>query len=189
MACPFPFRFHGPFIRAPSRRLPIPATFLCMTSVSGVEARRAAFFVLQEQAATGAFLKDLFGPGRRDLREDDAALARAICFGVLRMQRLLDYNLEAHAPRGIEGTSLRIAFAIGGCPLLFLAVPPAFAAVQLRVRLVKREAWRAESGLANAVRKALAREALRVTQGHDVRSLAVRHSHPEWMARRWGKEL
>ncbi|HLU69292.1 MAG TPA: transcription antitermination factor NusB [Fibrobacteria bacterium] len=160
-----------------------------MTSVSGVEARRAAFFVLQEQAATGAFLKDLFGPGLRDLREDDAALARAICFGVLRMQRLLDYNLEAHAPRGIKGTKLRMALRIGACQLLFLSGIPAFAAVNTTVELVKREVGRAESGFANAVLKALAREGLRVPPGHDVRSLAVRHSHPEWLVRRWGKEL
>lgn len=160
-----------------------------MTSVSGLEVRRAAFFILLEQSATGGFLKDLFGPGLRGLRDDDAALARALCFGVVRLQRLLDHNLDMHAPRGIKGSKLRMALRIGAYQILFLSGVPAFAAVNTTVELVKREVGRAESGFANAVLKAVARDGLRVPPGQDVRSLAVRHSHPDWLVRRWVKEL
>ncbi len=160
-----------------------------MTSVSGLEARRAAFLILLEQAATGGFLKDSFGPGLPGLRDDDAALARAVCFGVVRLQRLLDYNLDAHAPRGIKGTKLRMALRVGAYQILFLSGVPAFAAVNTTVELVKREVGRAESGFANAVLKAVARDGMRVPPGNGFKSLAVRYSHPEWLVRRWGKEL
>lgn len=160
-----------------------------MSNVTGYEARHAAWRILLEQEATGAFLKDLFTAGLRDLREDDAALARAICFGVLRTRRLLDFNLDAHAPRGIKGTKLRMALRVGAFQVLFLSSVPAFAAVNTAVELVKSEVGRAGSGFANAVLKAVARDGLREPAGNDFKSLAVRYSHPEWMVRRWGREL
>lgn len=160
-----------------------------MSNVTGYEARRAAWLILLEQEATGAFLKDLFPAGLRDLREDDASLARAICFGVLRSRRLLDFNLDAQAPRGIKGAKLRMALRVGAHQLLFLSGIPAFAAVNTAVELVKTEVGRAESGFANALLKAVARDGLRDPVGNDFKTLAVRHSHPEWLVRRWGREL
>src|SRR5690606_5744441 len=154
-----------------------------MSNVTGYEARHAAWRILLEQEATGAFLKDLFTAGLRDLREDDAALARAICFGVLRTRRLLDFNLDAHAPRGIKGTKVRMALRVGAFQVLFLSSVPAFAAVNTAVELVKSEVGRAGSGFANAVLKAVARDGLREPAGNDFKSLAVRYSHPEWMVR------
>jgi 16S rRNA (cytosine967-C5)-methyltransferase len=160
-----------------------------MSPVSGIESRRAAWSVLLEQEATGAFLKDLFPAGLRDLREDDAGLARAICFGVLRHRRLLDYNLDAHAPRGIKGAKARMLLRIGAYQLLHLSGVPDFAAVNTAVEIAKHDIGRPESGFINAVLKAVARDGLRLPPGNDFKSLAVRHSHPEWLVRRWGKVL
>jgi 16S rRNA (cytosine967-C5)-methyltransferase len=160
-----------------------------MSSVSGLESRHAALLLLLEQEATGAFFKDLFPAGLRDLRDDDAGLARAICFGVLRMRRLLDFNLDAHAPRGIKGAKLRMLLRIGAYQILYLSGVPSFAAVNTTVELVKQEVGRAESGFANAVLKAIARDGLVTPKGNDFKSLAIRYSHPEWMVRRWGRAL
>jgi 16S rRNA (cytosine967-C5)-methyltransferase len=160
-----------------------------MTAASGIESRRAAWSVLLEQEATGAFLKDLFPAGLRDLRDDDAGLARAICFGVLRHRLLLDYNLDAHAPRGIKGAKARMLLRVGAYQLLHLSGVPDFAAVNTAVEIAKRDIGKPESGFINAVLKAVARAGLRTPPGNDFKSLAVRHSHPEWLVRRWGKAL
>lgn len=160
-----------------------------MTVVSGIESRRAAWKILLEQEATGAFLKDLFPEGLAALREDDAGLARAICFGVLRHRRLLDYNLDAHAPRGIKGTKLRMLLRIGAYQLFFLSGVPDFAAVNTAVEIAKYDLGKPESGFMNAVLKAAARDGLQTPPGNDFKSLGIRHSHPEWLVRRFGKEL
>jgi 16S rRNA (cytosine967-C5)-methyltransferase len=160
-----------------------------MLEVTGIDSRLAAYHILREQEQTGAFFKDLFPLGLAALREDDAALARAICFGVLRTRRLLDYNLDAHAPRGIKGGALRALLRVGAYQILFLSGVPAFAAVNTTVELVKREIGRPESGFANAVLKAVARDGLREPPGNDFKSLAIRHSHPDWLVRRWGRAL
>jgi 16S rRNA (cytosine967-C5)-methyltransferase len=160
-----------------------------MTVGSGIESRRAAWKILLEQEATGAFLKDLFPEGLSALREDDAGLARAICFGVLRHRRLLDFNLDAHAPRGIKGTKTRMLLRIGAYQILYLSGVPDFAAVNTAVEIAKYEIGKPESGFLNAVLKAVARDGLKTPPGNDFKSLAVRHSHPEWLVRRWRREL
>ena len=160
-----------------------------MPPVTGLDPRLAAYHLLREQERTGAFFKDLFPTGLALLRDDDAALARAICFGVLRTRRLLDHNLDAHAPRGIKGGALRALLRLGAYQILFLSGVPTFAAVNTTVELVKREVGRPEAGFANAVLKAVARDGLREPQGNDFKSLAIRHSHPDWLVRRWGRAL
>ncbi len=160
-----------------------------MTVVSGIESRRAAWKILLEQEATGAFLKDLFPEGLSALRDDDAGLARAICFGVLRHRRLLDFNLDAQAPRGIKGTKLRMLLRVGAYQLFYLSGVPDFAAVNTAVEIAKYDLGKPESGFMNAVLKAVAREGLRTPPGNDFKSLGIRYSHPEWLVRRFGKEL
>src|SRR5215217_3195296 len=73
-----------------------------MPPVSGTESRWEAWRILREQETDGVFLKDLFAQRLGRLPANDADLVRAICLGVVRRRRLLDYNLDAHAPRGIK---------------------------------------------------------------------------------------
>jgi 16S rRNA (cytosine967-C5)-methyltransferase len=160
-----------------------------MPPVSGIESRRLAWSVLLEQDTTGAFFKDLFAMRLGALREDDAALARAICLGVLRFKRLLDYNLGLHASRNINDARLRMLLRVGAQQILFLSGVPDFAAVNTTVEIVKREIGKPEAGFANAVLKAVARDGLRVPEGNTLKALAVRYSHPEWLVRRWAAAL
>lgn len=148
-----------------------------------------AWRLLIGQEAEGIFLKELFPARLADLRDDDAALARAICLGVVRRKRLLDYNLERHARRGIRDPRLRMLLRVGAYQLLFLSNVPDFAAVNTAVEIAKREFGKPEAGFANAVLKALARDGLQEPRGNDFASLAVRHSHPDSLVRRWGRAL
>jgi 16S rRNA (cytosine967-C5)-methyltransferase len=155
----------------------------------GVETRLIAWQLLLEQESEGAFLKDLFPSRLAGLRDDDASLVRAICLGVVRRKRLLDYNLEQHARRGIRDPRLRMLLRVGAQQILFLSGIPAFAAVNTAVEVAKREFGKPEAGFANAVLKSVARDGLLEPRGNDFASLAVRHSHPDALVRRWGRSL
>jgi 16S rRNA (cytosine967-C5)-methyltransferase len=160
-----------------------------MPAVSGTESRWEAWRILREQETDGAFLKDLFAQRLGRLPANDADLVRAICLGVIRRRRLLDYNLDAHAPRGIKNGKLRQLLRVGAYQILYLSGVPDFAAVNTAVEIAKQEFGKGEAGFANAVLKAVAREGLREPKGNDIKSLAVRHSHPEWLVKRWHKAL
>src|SRR5690606_10791705 len=135
------------------------------------------------------FLKDLFPARLAGLRDDDAALARAICLGVLRHRALIDHNLGLHAARGVKDARLRQLLRVGAQQLLFLTAVPAFAAVDTTVEIAKREFGKREAGFANAVLKAVARDGLREPAGNTMRALSVRFSHPGWLVRRWSRAL
>ncbi len=155
---------------------------------SGVPARHAAWRILLEQETGGAFLKDLFATAR-GVPERDAALVRALCFGVMRWRLLLDDNLDACAPRGIRGARLRMLLRVAAYQLFFLSGIPDFAAVDTAVEIAKREFGRAQAGFANALLKAVARQGLRRRPGNDAASLSVNFSHPRWLVERWSRDL
>jgi 16S rRNA (cytosine967-C5)-methyltransferase len=155
--------------------------------IPGFPAREAALRILTAQAEEGAFLKDLFPRHAADLPKADRALVRAICLGVVRNQSLLDYNIDAYARKPPAGP-LRSILRLSAFQILFLDVPP-FAAVNLGVELAKRHADRHVAGFANAVLKKIAAEGLKRAPGENVKALAVNHSHPEWLVRRWHKRL
>jgi 16S rRNA (cytosine967-C5)-methyltransferase len=157
--------------------------------VSGIESRHQAYRILREQEATGAFLKDLFVTHLGIFPANDADLIRTICLGVIRHRRLLDYNLDAHATRGIKNAKLRLLLRIGAYQILFLSGIPDFAAVNTMVEVAKQEFGKMEAGFANALLKAIAKAGLRAPEGNDLKSLAVRHSHPDWLVKRWHREL
>ncbi|MCD6023946.1 MAG: Sun protein [Fibrobacteria bacterium] len=157
--------------------------------VSGIESRHQAYRILREQEASGAFLKDLFVAHLGVFPAQDADLVRAICLGVVRNRRLLDFNLDAHAARGIKNAKLRVLLRIGAYQILFLSGIPDFAAVNTVVEVAKREFGKMEAGFANALLKAIAKAGLRAPEGNDLKSLAVRYSHPDWLVKRWHREL
>jgi 16S rRNA (cytosine967-C5)-methyltransferase len=157
--------------------------------VSGIESRHQAYRILREQEATGAFLKDLFVAHLGIFPANDADLIRAICLGVVRNRRLLDYNLDAHATRGIKNAKLRVLLRIGAYQILFLSGIPDFAAVNTMVEVAKQEFGKMEAGFANALLKAIAKAGMRAPEGNDLKSLAVRYSHPDWLVKRWHREL
>ncbi|HET7909384.1 MAG TPA: 16S rRNA (cytosine(967)-C(5))-methyltransferase RsmB, partial [Nitrospira sp.] len=88
-------------------------------------------------------------------------------------------------------TAVQMLLRLGAYQLLFLDRVPASAAVWESVNLAKMQARtlkRDWSGLVNAVLRALIREpnpAWPSIEDDAARALAVRHSVPEWLSRRW----
>jgi 16S rRNA (cytosine967-C5)-methyltransferase len=155
----------------------------------GTASRRTAWRILLEQEAGGVFLKDLFASRLRGFSREDADLIRTICLGVTRWKRLLDYNLDLQAQRGIRDARLRVLLRVGAFQLFFLSGIPAFAIVDTAVEIVKGEFGKSEAGFSNAVLKALARHGLRHHPGRDLKALAVNKSHPDWLVERWSRAL
>lgn len=155
--------------------------------IPGLPSREAALRILLAQESEGAFLKDLFPAHTAGLAKPDRALARAICLGVVRNRTLLDFNIRAFASKP-PGEPLRSILRMSAYQILFLDVAP-HAAVNIGAELAKREAGKHQAGFANAVLKKIAAQGLQRAPGESLRSLAVNHSHPEWLVRRWHKRL
>lgn len=109
--------------------------------------------------------------------------------GVTRQRRWLDFLL-AHFYRGELDRmepALRQILRIGLYDVLFLHTPP-HAAVHEAVELAKRHVRPKAGGLVNGVLRAVLRGLADLPEpdtGDPVRDLAIRTSHPTWIARRW----
>jgi 16S rRNA (cytosine967-C5)-methyltransferase len=157
-------------------------------------ARKIAYEVLHRVEAEGAYASDVLhtelGAG---VRQDDAALATELTLGVLRWRGLLDFLLEPSLKKPVARLDLPVAIALrmGLYQIRFLERVPARAAVNESVELVKRARKTSAASLVNAVLRRASAEAkdspekfLPPGVSTDAR-LAIVHSHPEWMVRRW----
>ncbi len=155
-----------------------------------VSARARALDRLVRVERDGAYADAFAGgasEGEADAREERQAAEYVA--GVTRQRRWLDYLL-AQVYRGDLGameSPLRQILRIGLYDILFLRTPP-HAAVSEAVELAKREVRPKAGGLANGVLRAVLRAGDRLPApdtGHPARDLAIRHSHPTWIVRRW----
>jgi 16S rRNA (cytosine967-C5)-methyltransferase len=115
--------------------------------------------------------------------------AREYTAGVTRRRRWLDFLLA----RVYDGTlddmdaPLRQILRVGLYDLLLLSTPP-HAAVNEAVEAAKRRVNPGAASLANALLRTLQRRQDALPQpdtGDAADDLAIRHSHPTWMVRRW----
>ncbi len=166
-----------------------------MSSVQGIESRRKVYQTLMAYYQGQGFLKDLFtsslqegdGPRSQNNSRDsrDIALIHEICYGVLRNQSLLDYNLRTLVERFPKETELIILFRLGLYQLYFLDQVPAFAIVNTCVEIAKEQGLKRQSGFLNAVLKKASSRELAFPKGKKAPDLAIRYSHPLWMVERW----
>lgn len=156
--------------------------------MQGYASREAALNILSEQETSGAFLKDLFGRHTEALPKPDRGLVREICLGVIRNLSLLDYNIDLYAAKKPGRGTLRTILRLTAYQLFFLEVKD-FAAVNVGVELAKHRAGQHQGGFANAVLKKMIAAGLQKAPGETLKALAVNHSHPEWLVRRWHKRL
>jgi 16S rRNA (cytosine967-C5)-methyltransferase len=130
----------------------------------------------------------------RGLDERDRALAMRLSFGTVQRRGTLDHLVERLAERPPErlDASLLAALRLGLYELLFLDGAPDRAVVADAVELAKRGGGRGH-GLVNAVlRRAIREGGPRLLDGlgdATPADAAIRHSHPEWIARMWWEEL
>ncbi len=132
----------------------------------------------------------LHGEARR-LRLDarDLALATQLAYGTVQRMATLDHVIESLTPRPVAKLDAPVlaALRLGVFQLTFLDRVPAHAAVGESVELAKRDAPRG-AGLVNAVLRRAAREARPLVDALPDATpgqAALRHSHPEWIARLW----
>lgn len=128
-------------------------------------------------------------------RREDRALFRALVGAVLRHRSRLDAVLDGlldRTPVAELPPPIRAALRLGAAQILLFDGIPAHAAVDTSVELAARHGHRGTAGLVNAVLRRLGRDGRarweewdRLEAKDPVETLALRHSHPAWLVRRW----
>ena len=154
-------------------------------------ARACAFAVVRRVFEQDAWADRALHAEARRLALDprEHALATQLAFGVVQRRATLDHLIEQLAARPVDRLQAPVlaALRLGMFQLVFLDRVPAHAAVAESVELAK-PASRGGAGLVNAVLRRAAREGrARVAALPDGTpgEAALRHSHPEWIARLW----
>jgi 16S rRNA (cytosine967-C5)-methyltransferase len=155
-------------------------------------ARACAYAVLRRVCDDGAYAELALRAQARELDARDRALAMRLAYGAVQRRGTLDYLIEhlaQRAPRRLDASVLA-ALRLGLHELLYLSGAPDHAVIDDAVELAKR-AGRGH-GLVNAVLRRATRDgaALLVQLDDDTPArAAIKHSHPDWIARLWWEEL
>jgi 16S rRNA (cytosine967-C5)-methyltransferase len=157
-------------------------------------ARRCAFAVLRAVFEHGAYADKALQSQATDLDERDRALAMRLSNGAVQRKGTLDHLIErlAERPAAALDPPVLAALRLGLYELIYLDGAPDYAVVADAVELAKAQG-RSGHGLVNAVLRRAAREgpAALLSELTDAtpEQAAVKHSHPEWIARLWWQEL
>jgi 16S rRNA (cytosine967-C5)-methyltransferase len=154
-------------------------------------ARHCAFAVLRRVFEDGAWAdRALRGEAERlGLDARDLALATRLAYGAVQRRATLDHVIETLSGRSLDRLEPAVvaALRLGIFQLVYLDRVPDHAAVGESVELAKAES-RGGAGLVNAVLRRAAREAASLVGAlpdGTPEEAALRHSHPEWIARLW----
>jgi 16S rRNA (cytosine967-C5)-methyltransferase len=157
-------------------------------------ARRCAYAVLRRVFEQGAYADQALQADSRELDARDRALAMRLAYGAVQRRGTLDHLIErlaARPPARLEAPVLA-ALRLGLYELLYLRGSPDYAVVADAVELAKANA-RGGHGLVNAVLRRAAREGagelLGALADATPEQAAIKHSHPEWLARMWWRYL
>jgi 16S rRNA (cytosine967-C5)-methyltransferase len=127
------------------------------------------------------------------LPDADRRLAHELAAGVLRQRSALDLQLAPLVPRGWSSVApeLQDILRLGAYQLTGLDRVPSHAAVDTSVELAKENGGARPAAFVNAVLRRLARTEPSATSpaGDDAEGLAVEHSHPVWLVRRWVEQF
>ena len=158
-------------------------------------ARRCAFTVLRRTFEQGAYADRAMRAqaGRAGLEGRDLALATRLALGTVQRRGTLDHLIEILTERPVERLDppTRAALRLGLFQLCFLDGVADHAVVDESVQLAKASR-RGGHRLVNAVLRRAAAEAGTLLESLDdatPQAAAIRHSHPEWVARLWWDAL
>ncbi len=160
---------------------------------SAVPSRACAYSVLRRVFEGGAYADKALQTHARGLDGRDRALAKRLAYGAIQRRGTLDHAVEIFAerpPTGLDGHVLA-ALRLGLYELLYMHRAPDHAVVADGVQLAK-EGGPAGHGLVNAVLRRGAREGPGLVEAltdDTPRDAAIKHSHPEWIARMWWTQL
>jgi 16S rRNA (cytosine967-C5)-methyltransferase len=157
-------------------------------------ARGCAYTVLRRVFEHGAYADQALLAEAGDLDARDRALAMRLAYGAVQRKATLDHLIEQLAERPPERLDAPVlaALRLGLYELLYMRGAPDYAVVADAVQLAKAHA-RAGHGLVNAVLRRAAREGSAALLGglsdETPQEAAIKHSHPEWLARLWWESL
>src|SRR5271155_2214716 len=156
-------------------------------------ARRCAFAALRRVFERGAYADEAFQAEARELDARDRALAMRLAYGAVQRRGTLDHLIEilAERPPGRLDPPVLAALRLGLYELLYMGGSPDYAVVADAVELAKARGSSGH-GLVNAVLRRATREGpalLGALDDDTPEHAAVKHSHPEWVARLWWREL
>jgi 16S rRNA (cytosine967-C5)-methyltransferase len=158
------------------------------------DARACAYAVLRRVFEQGAYADQALHAESRTLAPRERALAMRLAYGAVQRRGTLDRLIEGLAERPVArlDAPLLAALRLGLYELLYLDGAPDYAIVADAVELAKINA-RAGHGLVNAALRRAAREGPQALLGAladaTPEQAAVKHSHPQWIARMWWREL
>jgi 16S rRNA (cytosine967-C5)-methyltransferase len=157
-------------------------------------ARRCAYTVLRRVFERGAYADQALQAEASELDARDRGLAMRLAYGAVQRKGTLDHLIERLAERPPERLDPPVlaALRLGLYELLYLGGSPDYAVVADSVELAKAHG-RSGHGLVNAVMRRAAREGpgalLGALDDDTPERAAVKHSHPEWIARMWWQLL
>jgi 16S rRNA (cytosine967-C5)-methyltransferase len=157
-------------------------------------ARSCAYTVLRRVFERDAYADEALQAESGELDARDRALAMHLVYGAVQRRGTLDHLIESLAGRPVARLDAPVlaALRLGLYELLYLSGSPDYAIVADAVELAKRDA-RAGHGLVNAVLRRAAREGAEVLLGAlddaTPEQAAIKHSHPDWIARLWWQTL
>lgn len=124
------------------------------------------------------------------LSRQDTALATEIVYGTIQRLNTIDYVLKGRVkgwPNKVEPW-VRSLLRLSYYQLRWLDRVPAHAVTDEAVRIAKKRGHAGIAGLVNGVLRGLLREGLTPTLPAglpEAERIALEHSHPEWLVRRW----
>lgn len=135
-----------------------------------------------------AYANLILPPMIRDLEERDAAFATELTYGTLRMLGLYDRILNSVSTRSIleMDIEVRAVLRAGAHQLLSMRTPP-HAAVDTSVDIARKFSGQSGSKFVNALLRRVSEKDIeewiaQLSEGKSRgESLAIRHSHPEWI--------
>jgi 16S rRNA (cytosine967-C5)-methyltransferase len=157
-------------------------------------ARRCAYAVLRRVFERGAYADRALTAEAEQLDPRDRALAMRLAYGAVQRSGTLEHLIEqlSERPAAQLDPPLLAALRLGLYELLYLRGAPDYAVVADAVELAKAYA-RAGHGLVNAVLRRATREGPEALLGaladDTPEHAAIKHSHPEWIARLWWQTL
>ncbi|HKV44226.1 MAG TPA: 16S rRNA (cytosine(967)-C(5))-methyltransferase RsmB [bacterium] len=139
-----------------------------------------------DRAFSGALLRRTLD--RAGLSPSDEALATEITLGTLRHRAEVDWVLGRFTRTPLDDlpSPIRTVLRMGAYQLLFLDRIPPSAACSEAVELAKRVGHPGTARLVNAVLRRVASSPVAIPDDAATpEGLALRHSHPAWLIRRW----
>lgn len=148
-------------------------------------ARATALRVVRRVFEQGAYADRALRAEAEGLEPRERALCKRLVFGVVQRKGTLDWIASQHA-KGKLDPQVRAALWLGLEQLLYLDGIAAHAAISESVELAKPSPGHK---VVNAILRRVQREGIELPDDLTPEGAAVRHSHPEWLVRRWWAEL